>query len=121
MIHKITIEFHIVKDTATFDLASAAGALTTSTPYRQWIVDSVEIKATGSLVGQTFTLDRDDGNGATYDSGLYDSGALGAVTTVFYAPTGRHIIEKDDELVVGLTHSGTPAVTGTISVRGHEV
>ena len=121
MNHKITIEFHIVKDTATFNLASAAGSLTTSTPNRQWILDSVEIKATGSLNGQTFTIDRDDGNGATYDSGLYTSGALGAVTSVFYAPTGRHVIEKDDEIVVGLTNSATPAVTGTISVRGHEV
>ena len=121
MIHKITIEFHIVKDTDTFDLASAVLALTTSTANRQWILDSVEIKATGSLTGQTFTIDRDDANGATYDTGLYTSGSLGAVTSVFYAPTGRHVIEKGDEVVVGLTNSGTPAVTGTVSVRGHEV
>ena len=109
-----------VEQSATFDLATAALAKTTSTSGRGWYLDSVEIHATGSLDTQTMTITRDDEDGAAYDAQIYTSGTIGTVTSVVYFPTGRIYVEPGSELVVGLTHTSTPAVTGTVKIKGYE-
>lgn len=115
---KLKVDFALVKKTSSQDLSLAALAYTTNfaadTRVKQVLLHAA------SAITQTVSITYDSSTGATYDTKL-DSTDISAGTDYFWTPDTEIVLASGDELLVGCTNSGTPAVTVYVSVIGETI